>query len=448
MMGQSRNPARVPGARHALPLAACLLLAGCRSRDSPAAAEYPHRPIKVIVPFAAGGGTDVFARLMKNAIERHELLPQPLVIINVGGAAATIGSRRVRDARPDGYTVLILHDAIVMSKYSGKVSYGPEAFEPVAGTAENGLVLAAREDTRFADLTAVVAAAAERPHELTFGCNLGTPTHFVGLLLQRERPGAAFRFVQSGDGAQRFAAVKGGHVALTVFSTEEFLRYQPDGIRALAFFGAQRHPSMPQVPTAAEQGLPVEAGIMHYWWMPKGTPRERAERFAAALREAMQTPAVQRQLARVHSEPTFADRAEVLRRMKRLERRVATVDLRESVGMPNLPAILFTAVMLLAVAAAIRAIRQRAAAPPRQDDEASHRTAVTVATLILTFFYALVLSRDWVDFRVATVVFVVASGITLAHRRRRMALWIVPLALILAFGLHYLFTRVFVTDLP
>ena len=112
-------------------------------------AAYPHRPIKLVVPFTAGGGTDTFARIIKKAIEDNHLLPQPLVIINIGGAGATIGSRRVKDSKPDGYTAMILHDAIVTAKFSGKASYGPEAFEPVAGTGEVGMVITVADNAKY-----------------------------------------------------------------------------------------------------------------------------------------------------------------------------------------------------------------------------------------------------------------------------------------------------------
>lgn len=98
-----------------------LLPAGCAYDDLPeSTGEWPRRPVKVVVPFGAGGGSDTFARIVQRAVRDQHLLPQPLVIINVPGAGATIGSRRVKDARPDGYTLLMLHEAILTAKYSGQ----------------------------------------------------------------------------------------------------------------------------------------------------------------------------------------------------------------------------------------------------------------------------------------------------------------------------------------
>ena len=430
-----------------------LLCAGCDNEGNPSSA-YPNRPIKIVVPFAAGGGTDAFARIIKQAIEENNLLPQPLVIVNVGGASGTIGSRRVKDARPDGYTVLLLHDAIVMAKYSGKVPYGPRDFQAVAGTSQNGTVVVMSEDSKrdWMDLKDAVNDAEANPDTVTFGCNLGTPTHYVGLLLERERPGAAFRFVQSGDGAKRFHDLKGGHIDLTVFSNEEYLRYKEDGVRALAFFSRQRHPLMPDVPTAIEQGFDAEAGIMQYWWMPKGTPPERVDVFADALEKAMQTDEIRQWLAKVQSEPTFA-RGEALQdRIVRLEEQVGTVNLSEPVDVPDLPLLTLCAVILLSAVVGVRSLRRaaRTTAPTQVREAPRSRLALVCGAVVVLYVLALAVDINGksVGYQAATLVFVVGMGAMLAKDRRRAMPWIIGLALVLSLGLSYLLTQVFVIDLP
>ena len=425
-------------------------LLGCAGRDTPN--TYPNRPIKVVVPFAAGGGTDAFARIVKKAIEENNLLPQPLVIVNVGGASGTIGSRRVKDARPDGYTVLLLHDAIVMARYSGKVAYGPSAFEAVAGTSRNGTVVVAREDSRYENVKDAVDDAQARPDTVTFGCNLGTPTHYVGLLLERERPGTAFRFVQSGDGAERYHNLKGGHIDLTVFSNEEYLRYREEGIRALAFFGTERHPLMPDVPTAIEQGFNAEAGIMQYWWMPKRTPSDRVETFASVLEHAMQSDTVRDWLANVRSEPEFATGQPLRKRLENLESQVATVNLQEPVDMPNLPVIVLLCVMGLGTVVGIRSLRSTTTSKQTSSTNAPphYRLAMVCGLLVVAYVLALAVDVRGLSpgFRAATLVFVTAIGWSLARGDRKSMRWVVGLALLLALGLHFLLTYVVVVDLP
>ncbi len=426
-----------------------VLYGGCA--ESKSSTTYPNRPIKVVVPFAAGGGTDAFARIIKSAIEENHLLPQPLVIVNVGGASGTIGSRRVKNARPDGYTTLLLHDAIVMARYSGKVAYGPGAFEAVAGTSQNGTVVVARENSPYANVKDAVDDAQQHPDSITFGCNLGTPTHYVGLLLERERPGAAFRFVQSGDGAKRFHDLKGGHIDLTVFSNEEYLRYREEGIRALAYFGSERHPLMPDVPTAIEQGFDAEAGIMQYWWMPKGTPPDRVQTFAYALEQAMQTDIVRGWLANVRSEPDFSTGQPLQLRLEKLEAQVATVNLQERVDMPNLPRIVLICVAALGAVVGVRALRPGGAVRQKESGAIKPRYGLAMICGLLVVAYVLALAIDVrgfsLGFRLATMAFITAIGWSLAGSRLRGA-GVVVLAILLALGLHFLLTKVAVIDLP
>ncbi len=245
---------------------------GCSKRESRnVAAPYPNRPVKVLVPFAAGGGSDTFARVIAQGVKDNRLLPQPLVVINVPGAGGTIGSRRARDAPADGYTLLNLHDAILTAKHAGVASFGPEAFQPVAATGRVGLVVVVEENSAINQLRELMEAARAAPDSLVFAATLGAPSHFAGLLLEKTCPGASFRFTQLGGGAKRFGALKGGHVSLTVFSVSEFVQFQPAGLRALAYLGSQRHPALANVPTARELGFDVLASTMHFWWLPKGT---------------------------------------------------------------------------------------------------------------------------------------------------------------------------------
>lgn len=423
-----------------------LLLVGCSESNRP----YPNRPIKIVVPFAAGGGSDTFARVLKRAIEENDLLPEPLVIVNVAGAGGTIGSRRVLAADPDGYTVLLLHDAILISKHAGKVFYGPEAFQAVAGTAENGTVVAVRNHPQaYESLHAALKDAANRPNEVTFGCNLGTPTHLVGLLLEKEQSGAEFRFVQSGGGAHRFAALQGDHIDLTVFSTDEYLQFRSEGLKALAFLGEHRHPAMPELPTAREQGFGITAGVTQYWWMPKGTPNDRVELFADVLEEAMQTESVREHLSHSQADPIFVRDEQLTARLARLEKTVSTVNLREEVEMPNLPLFAGIGVLGLTLVVGIQSLRRDRDAisihVPRQYQ-------LAFACMGLVFSYATALSVEvggvTVGFRLATFIFVIAFGWITSQRNWMTVPWLVGLAAVLSFGLHSLFTQVFQVDLP
>ena len=138
-----------------------------------AAAEFPERPVDVVVPFAAGGGSDTFVRILQKAIRENDLSPQPFVVRNAGGAGGTIGSRRARDAKPDGHTILCLHDGIYTAQHYGTAEWGPADFEPIAATGRSGVVVAVAEDSPYENLAELMADAKERPYRVVCGTNLG-----------------------------------------------------------------------------------------------------------------------------------------------------------------------------------------------------------------------------------------------------------------------------------
>ena len=143
----------------------------------PAMGKFPEKPITVIVPFAAGGGSDVFARIVQEAIRKNELCPQPLVVKNVAGAGGTIGSRAAREAEPDGHVILCLHDGIYTAQHYGNADWGPADFEPIAATGRSGVVVAVSQDSPYDSLDDLMKEAVRRPYQLVFGTNLGAPNH-------------------------------------------------------------------------------------------------------------------------------------------------------------------------------------------------------------------------------------------------------------------------------
>tara|TARA_B100000927_G_scaffold68643_3_gene54265 strand:- start:1529 stop:2626 length:1098 start_codon:yes stop_codon:yes gene_type:complete len=267
--------------------------------------DFPSRPITVIVPFNAGGGSDIFTRIFQKAIRENNLSPHPLVVENQGGAGGTIGSRITKDAPPDGHIIMCLHDGIYTAQHYGNADWGPDDFEPIAATGRSGVVIAVAEDSEYISLAALMAEAKERPYELVFGTNLGAPNHYSALFVQNGKPGSKFRFTQTGGGSNRLNQLIGGHVDVTGFSVAEYAQYKEAGIRALAVLSEEREPALPDLPTALEQGVDATHSLMQFWWAPKGTPRERVDYIADVLGQAMKTPYVQERLSYLQIEPIF-----------------------------------------------------------------------------------------------------------------------------------------------
>ena len=416
--------------------------------------EFPNRPIKLIVPFSAGGGTDTFARVMKKAITDEGLLPQPLVIINVPGAGATIGSRRVKNALPDGYTLLILHDAMFTAQFSGTVQYGPEAFQPVAGTGEVGMVVAVREESPYRTLDNLMRAARQQPAQINFGANLGALTHYGGLQLEHGWPGAKFQFSQVGGAADRFADLKGGHIEVTGFSIEEFTRFQPGGLRGIAYFGKQPHPAIPNVSVArSEQGEPIINSNVFYWWVPQGTPRDRVDLLADVFQRAIETKYVRKKMDEIQCEPIFLRGAALDRHLDESSARYAAITPPPPVDLPDFPTIILTTVATLAalVIAGEWRLRRRAgqlAVNAIQPSMPVRRTGLAATCFVLTCLFVLTISAFAVDFRIATVVYVAAVGTTLTGFQLRRLPTVFAVAQLTAFGLYLVLTRIIEADLP
>ena len=433
-----------------LPLATrncCILLIGILSWTAAIRAEYPDRPIQLVVPFGPGGGTDTYARALKQAIEDHELLPQPLVIVNVPGAGATIGSRRVKNAEPDGYTLLLLHEAIVTAKYSKQADYGPEAFEPIAGTGRIGLVIAVAEKSRYQSLTDLLDDAKARPDRLVFAANIGAPVHFVGSMLEQQWPGARFRFTQTGGGEKRLNALLGRHAAVSAFSLEEYLRYQSAGIRAIAYCDEQRAEDAPEIPTTFEQGVPVQHINMQFWWAPKGTPQDRIDVFANALQRAMQNEDVIARMKKIHNEPVFIQGEAMRQEVARRQAAVSSVVLRETQELPNVPLFVGVITVLLGAVVGIKSLRESAVSAKRVD-WSCYGVRAAIACTAITFLYAGLLSAAFVNFVAATFLYVLSVGAILTRCGSRHLLPLILVAIIMSLGLSLVFTKFFSLVLP
>jgi len=261
---------------------------------STASAEWPEKPLKVTVPFKAGGTSDQTARAFQAALKEENILPQPMTVINVGGHYS-IGVRQVKDAAPDGYNFLLIHMALMGGEAGGFLDFGYRDFEPVAATAEFCVLPVVRKDSGITTVKELLDKAKAEPDSLIFGANLGALNHMGGIMLQDTNPGSKFRFVQIGGGTANFTALTGKQTNVTVLGTAEVMTYalNPDGtesdkseIRPLAYTGAERHSSLPDIPTMKELGYEMEYCISSWWFAPKGTPAEAVDGLAAALEQA------------------------------------------------------------------------------------------------------------------------------------------------------------------
>jgi len=276
-----------------------------------AKAEYPEKPIKIIVPFGAGGGSDAVARTFQKAIEANKLIDVPVVVTNIKGPGGRIGSRKAKDSPADGYTILLNHLTLLTSEATGLADYGYRDFEPIAGTGDVCMTAAVMETSPHKTLKDVLTAAKQKPDSLIYGVNVGALNHMGGLLLQDTMPGSEFRFVQIGGDVANFTSLKGGHTDVTALSAGQFNAGKSAGLRGLAILSDKRHPALPNVPTAKEQGFDLSY-CFEYWWMaPKGTPADRVAKLAAVFKAAMDTKIVKDTFAKRLTLPVYRSGADL-----------------------------------------------------------------------------------------------------------------------------------------
>jgi tripartite-type tricarboxylate transporter receptor subunit TctC len=263
------------------------------------AADYPAKPITMMIGFAPGGPSDVMARILTRKME--EILKQPLVIENRAGAGGGIAGAAVARATPDGYTVLLATGsllAINVSLYKN-LGYDPEKdFEPVTVIGTQTNVLYTHPSVPAKSLAELIDYARANPGKLTFGSGgNGTPAHLAGELLKMEAKLEMTHVPFRGTGPA-LQAVIGGHVPMAYNPPTPLLPHLQSGsIRALAITTLKRTAVLPEVPTIAESGFPgFEATTWHGIVAPAGTPKDVVATLHRASVGAVNDPEVRKVL--------------------------------------------------------------------------------------------------------------------------------------------------------
>jgi tripartite-type tricarboxylate transporter receptor subunit TctC len=269
---------------------------------APAAAQaYPSRPITIIVPFAAGGPTDVLSRVLGERI--RAALGQPVLIENVTGAGGSIGVGRVVSAAPDGYTVSIGHfgthvanAAIYPLKYDLL-----NDLDPVVRLPSNPMIVITRKNFPAASLKELVDRLKAAPGKIAAGtAGAGSGSHIASLLLQ-SLTGVQLSFVPYRGTGPALQDLVAGQIDMIVDQASNCLPQVRQGtIKAFAVTASERLASAADIPTTAEAGLPgLQMEVWSGMWVPHGTPRPIVEKLNAAVVAALAEPAVREKLAAV-----------------------------------------------------------------------------------------------------------------------------------------------------
>ncbi|HEX3441251.1 MAG TPA: tripartite tricarboxylate transporter substrate-binding protein [Pseudolabrys sp.] len=286
-------------------LAATLALTGMARAD-----DFPNRTITMIIPFAAGGPTDVLGRIMAQGM--GEALGQTIIVENIGGAGGMTGGKRVADSKPDGYTILL---GTVGTQAQGQTLYKKPLynavtdFTSVALVADVPIALLVRKDLPVNNLQEFVAYAKANAGKMQFGsAGAGSATH-LGCVVLNTAMGVDITHVPYKGTGPAMQDLVGGRIdyLCEIISTA---KPQIDGktVKALAIMTKDRSPVLPNLPTAIEQGLNVEAYTWNALFLPKGAPADVVKKLHDAAVKAMDNPATKERLQGIGAMVVAPDR--------------------------------------------------------------------------------------------------------------------------------------------
>jgi tripartite-type tricarboxylate transporter receptor subunit TctC len=262
-----------------------------------AAQTYPARPVRLVVGFAPGGGTDIISRLVAQKLS--ERWGQPVVVENRPGASGNIGAELVAKSPPDGYTLLMAFSSHASNAALSKLPFDIERdFTAITLVASAPAVVVAHPGLPATNMTELIAYAKANPNAIKYGSSgIGTPVHLAGELMQ-QMTGIRMVHVPYKGIAPAMAAILGGDIQITYAAVLSGLAHFKSGrLKPLAVASKSRYPALPNVPTTAEAGLPgYEVDFWYALLGPGGMPAPLAERIQRDASAVLNAPEMKESL--------------------------------------------------------------------------------------------------------------------------------------------------------
>ena len=260
--------------------------------------KYPSKSIRLIIPYAPGGGSDAIFRPIAMAMERN--LGQKIAIVNINGAEGAVGWTQAAKAAPDGYTITILTNAMIVREAMKLANIGIHDFEPIANIGFVDLTLASKGDGPYRDLKSYANMVKKSPDTVTVAMGIGTPSETTAVLLNNAF-GSGLRAINVGGGAQKKSAVLGGHVDALIEPISSIIAsHQAKQLNILAVLSDKRLAFAPDIPTAKEQGFNVTARLFYGLGAPKGTPKAIIEALAGAIESLAKDAQLQDEMKKIN----------------------------------------------------------------------------------------------------------------------------------------------------
>ena len=272
--------------------------------------DWPHRTIRLLVPFPPGGSTDVGARLIGNFLT--QALKTQVIVENRSGADGNIGMEAAAKSAPDGYTVLVTTDAVASNVHVFRINFDPlKAFMPVIQISRQPVVLAVHPSLGVGTLEEFLALARRQPGMSIASSGVGSQQQIVAEWFAR-LAGISLAHVPYRGGAPAITDLVAGHVKIaSLGSTPLIPHYKAGAVRLLAQSTATRSPSLPDVPTYEEAG--IKGLVLTQWlgvFVPTGTPAPIIERLNAGINKALAEPSIRENLLKAAQEPVGGSAAQ------------------------------------------------------------------------------------------------------------------------------------------
>ncbi|MEJ5258540.1 MAG: tripartite tricarboxylate transporter substrate binding protein [Fervidobacterium sp.] len=269
-------------------------------------AAYPEKPVTVVVPYSAGGASDIMARLIAEFWKKYT--GKDMVVTNVVGAEGAVAAQQMLTTRPDGYTVLWYHQAILGNYYLGVANIKWTDFTPACVVTKTARITAARADAPWKNLKEAIEDAKKNPKKYVYGAGAGGIAYLEYAPVEMAAPGA-FRVVPNeGGDAQRITALLGGHVDVVPLALVSAVQYIKNGqIKVLALHDDEPDPFIPDAPTSASLGLPeLNFPMTNTFFFPPKTLPGIVSEFNKIIAKIVADPEFKKKLAEVaYATPFF-----------------------------------------------------------------------------------------------------------------------------------------------
>lgn len=260
------------------------------------AVDLPCRTAKLIVPWGAGGETDIIFRIFADAVNKAGAKPE-LQVVNVPGQGGNKGAKEAMGDKPNGCTLFAIHQSALTSFFNGRVDFTWDAFDPVVMLTRTPAIFGANPDVPYNDVKGLVAKAKKDPKSVVAGGTLGSTSHFVFLLLE-DAADIELKHVSYEGTRERMTALLAKNIDVGEINLAAAKKYIQSGeLKALGITTAERDPNIPDVPTVKEQGYDLVYGTDRGISAPKGTPKEVIDYWAGLFKKAAESEDIKKQMS-------------------------------------------------------------------------------------------------------------------------------------------------------